>query len=452
MALVSELDVALDRPLPRAIIAGRESFVFCAGTCSEGGSPVAGLELVADGRRIRPYAQKMPRHDHKPTACGFWGTVPIDTGVAREVVVTVEATLGNGRVESAALGTVSVVEPPAPVAGAASTIAICMATYDSDPKLFRIQVESIRAQTDTDWVCLVGDDCSSPERFSAIEEIVGDDPRFVVLRSEERLGFYRNFERLPSAAPADAELIALCDHDDRWYPDKLAALRQAIEGAELAYSDLRLVDAEGTVRAESLWEKRAQNHTNLASLLISNTIAGAACLIRRDTVERALPFPEGPGWDFHDHWLALVALSLGEIAYVDRPLYDYVQHPGAVLGRVVTEAPQRAGGRRARLSARRGTLGRWRSAYFGVLLQRDLQARVLLARCGPELTQSKRRALELMMRVATLADRVRLAPCAALASRCRPQRDAGARVAPGARRRLEAPDQFARASSHEART
>ncbi|HYH62925.1 MAG TPA: hypothetical protein VD766_13740, partial [Solirubrobacterales bacterium] len=215
------------------------------------------------------------------------------------------------------------------------------------------------------------------------------------------LGFYRNFERLLAIVPAEAELVALSDHDDRWHPDKLAALRASLGDAELAYSDLRLVDASGTVRAETFWEGRRNNYENLASLIVSNTVAGAACLIRRRVAERALPFPAGPGWDFHDHWLALVALSMGRIAYVDRPLYDYVQHPGAVLGHVVSEAgeaPTPRAGLRDRLAASRGFLERWRRSYFTAYLQRKLQADVLDARCADELTARKRRALRLMSR------------------------------------------------------
>ena len=64
-------------------------------------------------------------------------------------------------------------------------------------------------------------------------------------RAERRLSFYRNFERALGMVPAEAELVALSDHDDRWYPDKLEALREAIGSAELAYSDLRRVDASG---------------------------------------------------------------------------------------------------------------------------------------------------------------------------------------------------------------
>ena len=248
-----------------------------------------------------------------------------------------------------------------------------MATYNPDIELFRTQVESIRAQTDRDWVCLISDDCSEPERFEAIAEVVGDDDRFVLSRSEEHLGFYRNFERALEMVPAEAEFVALSDQDDRWYPDKLEALREAIGSAELAYSDLRRVDADGTVRAETLWEGRRNNHTQprLASDLEHDR--RRSCLFRRRVIEHALPFPDGPGWDFHDHWLALVAMALGEVAYVDRPLYDYVQHPGAVLGQAAQRIRRRPG-LRDRLRDRRGFLDRWRSAYFSLYLQREFHA------------------------------------------------------------------------------
>jgi glycosyltransferase involved in cell wall biosynthesis len=431
----AELDVTLDRPLPPAVPVGRATVVFCAGTCFHRYQRVTDLAITVNGVRHRPTAQRMPRRDRfrelHPTLppeqaasvdgdsqsprdpelrsyrSGFWATVPIPphdrTG---ELEVGVEARLADGMTASAPLGTIALVgrpEPPSyerPEVAGRPLIAICMATYNPDIELFRIQVESIRSQTDRDWVCLISDDCSEPERFEAIAEIVAGDERFVLSRAENHLSFYRNFERALGMVPAEAELVALSDHDDRWYPDKIEALRKAIGSAELAYSDLRRVDATGHVREETLWRRRRNNQTNLASLVISNTIVGAACLFRRRVIDFALPFPSGPGWDFHDHWLALVAMALGEVAYVDRPLYDYVQHPGAVLGRVASgrQPSARVGppGVRARLRQWRGFPGRWRSAYFSLYLHRKFHAQVLLARCGAELTRRKRRALRLV--------------------------------------------------------
>ena len=207
-----------------------------------------------------------------------------------------------------------------------------MATFDPSGALLNAQLQSLREQTDRNWVCVISDDCSSPERYAALLELIHGDPRFLVSRSEQRLGFYWNFERALRLAPPEAELLALCDQDDVWYPDKLQTLRSAIGSAALVYSDQRLVDADGRVLRDTLWRGRANNSTNLASMLLANTVTGASALIRREVVELALPFPSSPGIEFHDHWLALVALASGELAYVDAPLYDYVQHISAVLG------------------------------------------------------------------------------------------------------------------------
>jgi glycosyltransferase involved in cell wall biosynthesis len=280
------------------------------------------------------------------------------------------------------------------MAGASSTIAICMATYNPNPELFDVQIRSLLAQTDERWLCLISDDCSDPDRFEQIEALSRRDPRFVVSRSDRRLGFYRNFERALSLVPAEVELVALCDQDDRWYPDKLKTLRAQLGDAQLVYSDQRLVDAGGRIIRETMWRGRSNNHTNLASMLIANTITGAAMLFRRELLGLALPFPDTPGLQFHDHWLALVALAAGEVAYVDRALYDYVQHPEAIFGEVTGGRPRgrtRSSGSRAWLAARsRG----WRAAYFCGYLSRAVQARTLLVRCGSSLTPGKRRALE----------------------------------------------------------
>jgi hypothetical protein len=214
---------------------------------------------------------------------------------------------------------------------------------------------------------------------------VAGDPRFVVSRADQRLGYYRNFERALGMLPAGAELVALCDHDDRWYPEKLELLRGALGGAQLVYSDQRLVDRDGRVLRETLWEGRRNNHTNLASLLIANSITGAATLFRRELAELALPFPEAPGWQFHDHWLGLVALASGDVAYVDRPLYDYVQHADAVVGQAAPDEARRASGS--------GSTRGWRAAYFYGYLPRALLAEALLARCSGSLSARKRRAL-----------------------------------------------------------
>jgi glycosyltransferase involved in cell wall biosynthesis len=407
----SDLVADLERPLP-SLPVGRATAVFCIGTCFHSDEAVVDLELIVDDVRHRPAAFGMPRPDVFPAfrehpedpryRSGFWATVPIE---ARDRPGAVElqaaARLRSGAELLAPLGQIQIVEPEPPPSLEAvperagpGLIAVCMATFEPDMELFRVQVESLRSQTDDRWVCLISDDCSSPEHVEGIEAIVGADPRFELSRSERRLGFYRNFERALEMVPAEAELVALCDQDDRWHPDKLSALRGALCGAQLVYSDQRLVDADGRVLRETMWKGRGNNHTNLASMLVANSITGAAALFRREVVELALPFPDTPGFQFHDHWLGVLGLAAGDVAYVDRPLYDYVQHAGAVFGDV-TSGPSKHAGRRRRPSMRgwRGFLDRWRAAYFYGYLAREAQAQAVLARCAERLSPRKRRDL-----------------------------------------------------------
>ena len=378
----------LESPLPATLPAGRGTAVFCYGTCFHTDAAVAGLELVVDGVRHPPAAARMPRPDVPGAARGgFWGTVPIAAREPGFVELAVIARMAGGGSQTAPLGRIAVVAPAPPASAPPvedGLIAICMATYEPDPDLFRAQVESLRAQTHSPWTCAISDDSSGPDRFAAILAEVDGDPRFVVSRAERRLGFYRNFERVLALAPPEAELLALCDQDDRWYPEKLAVLRAALgDRFSLAYSDQRLVDVHGRVLRDTLWRGRRNNHTDLASLLVANSVTGAATLFTREVADLALPFPDTPGLQFHDHWLGLVALAAGDVAYVDRPLYDYVQHRGAVFGDVM-------GGERSPRRLLRGGRG----AYFLGYAAREVQAQALLVRCASVLTPSKRRGLE----------------------------------------------------------
>jgi len=377
------LGAELDESLPETLEVGHGMAVFLKGSGERLPPGPGAVELVAGWAR-RPARR---------AGTSFWGVAPLaPTGAADEVEIELVAR-GGAR---APLGRVVVEGVPAEhrrAASGAGTIAVCMATYDPDLELFSTQLESLRAQTDTDWTCVISDDCSPPERFAAMEAAVEGDQRLTVSRSSRRLGFYRNFERALRLAPPDAPLIALCDQDDSWHPDKLETLREALGDAQLVYSDHRLVSRDGRLLRNTLWHGRRPNHSSLVSLLVANSVTGAATLFKREIVDLAVPFPDPPGWQFHDHWIALVALAHGDLAYVDRPLYDYVQHAGAVFGDVnAGDGRPAEDGRRALLARARGGWSRWRAAYFHGYLPCVVQAETLLLRC-PRMDERKRRAL-----------------------------------------------------------
>lgn len=281
-------------------------------------------------------------------------------------------------------------------------VAICMAAYEPEPTLLERQLDSIREQSHENWVCLVSDDGSKGERWERLRELTAADPRFTLSRGERRLGFYLNFERALGMVPAEASYVALADQDDRWYPQKLATLVGACAGARLAYSDMRIVDEAGTVLSETFWDGRANNYTNLASLLLANTVTGAASLFERELLELALPFPPVVGAPFHDQWIASLALASGRIAYVDRPLYDYVQHGAGTLGHAAAMGswdPRRLLDLRHPRRSLGAIAAHGRRSYEENVRRIGLAAAAIEARCGDRLAPDKARTVRRVARL-----------------------------------------------------
>ena len=277
-------------------------------------------------------------------------------------------------------------EPYAPAAEPIvdADVVVCMATYEPAPELLARQLESLRAQTHADWRCVIRDDGSSPATLEAIRALAAADDRFVVVASGGNAGFYRNFERALEHVGRGTRFVALADQDDRWHPDKLAVLVDALErsGAQIAYSDSRIVDARGRVLGDSFYAPRRNNPDDLRALLLANAAPGASMLMRRELLDRALPFPVPFGQAFHDHWLAVLALAGGGLEYVARPLWDYVQHGANV-----------AGHQSAQTEARRSWAGRYAAVYDQDVMRLLSLAGTLELRAGADAAPDARAAI-----------------------------------------------------------
>ena len=249
----------------------------------------------------------------------------------------------------------------------AGTVAVCLPVHRPAPPLLRRQLASLDAQTYRDRTLVREDD-------------------------EAGSGAYRAFERCLMRVPPAAAYVAPCDQDDVWHPDKLTVLVDALEatGALLAYCDVRVVDRGGRVLSETYWTDRDNGWEDMADLLATNVVTGAASVVRREVLDVALPFPPEVDGSFHDHWLALCALALGDLTYVDRPLVDYVQHGANVVGHS-QRRPRVVPGRGRPRAPWRVRAARDRERH---VVRPQVMARALLDRAGERMAPAKRRAVE----------------------------------------------------------
>lgn len=107
-------------------------------------------------------------------------------------------------------------------------------------------IDSIIAQTYTDWELIIVDDNSDDEMtLSILERYSKADRRINIIYLDENKG--AGFARNKGIEAARGRYIAFCDSDDRWFPDKLKKQIAFIKekGCCLTYSSYIFCDQDG---------------------------------------------------------------------------------------------------------------------------------------------------------------------------------------------------------------
>jgi glycosyltransferase involved in cell wall biosynthesis len=200
-------------------------------------------------------------------------------------------------------------------------VSIAMCTYNGE-RFLREQLDSLVQQDYRPLEIQIYDDRSTDGTFAILKEYEAEYDFIHAHKNETNLGFIRNFETAIGACSGD--FIALCDQDDVWFPEKISILVQEIGEHMLIYSKSSLIDEQNQPRDGFLSSINRLSGSCYRSLILGNCVTGHTCLIRRNLLQHALPFPKDI--DYHDHWLAFVAAAAGTIKNFDRPLSFYRYH------------------------------------------------------------------------------------------------------------------------------
>ena len=124
-------------------------------------------------------------------------------------------------------------------------ISVALAAYNG-ARYLEPQLESLARQIRPPWEVVAFDDGSSDGTAALLARFADRAPFPVRLRrNRRRRGYRANF--VQAAAACGGDLIAFCDQDDVWEPDKLARMAEPFADPEvqLAYHDATLIDATG---------------------------------------------------------------------------------------------------------------------------------------------------------------------------------------------------------------
>ena len=210
-------------------------------------------------------------------------------------------------------------------------VSVVIPVYNAE-RFVRYPLDSVLAQTHSDWECICVDDGSTDGSGAILDEYAAKDARFrVVHQANGGEGAARN----AGMDLATGEIVAFLDADDTWHPEALrliAATREAT-GADVIRYGWRAVDghdggfepvpavvgkavdlaarAESTIRFCALGAATAVARAACGDIRFSSLIQGADLVFVLDCLLRSR-----------------------KVAYVDAPLLHYLAHPGQISRRI----------------------------------------------------------------------------------------------------------------------
>jgi glycosyltransferase involved in cell wall biosynthesis len=202
-------------------------------------------------------------------------------------------------------------------------ISVIVSCYKQEAFLFEC-LNSLIAQTFTDWEALVVDDCSPGDKIPQIVASYGD-PRIRYLRHEHNRGL--SASRNTAIRTSRAPLLAILDSDDFLHPEFLFSTSKTLEKteADCAFTDFQLVGL-----SSELWRNEIKTADDLS---IVQWIPGPGTLFRREVWARIGGYCESreiypnEDWDF---WIS--AMSNGaSFTHVARALYFYRRHANSIM-------------------------------------------------------------------------------------------------------------------------
>lgn len=211
------------------------------------------------------------------------------------------------------------------------------------------QLQSIALQTQRPSELVVGDDGSTDGTLACLARFAADAPFPVRVHvNAQRLGYAANF--LAGTQRTTGDLIAFCDQDDLWHPEKLAAQSAPFrdDRVMLSIGESRTVDRELRILPPP---PRLALETGTFAPLTLDPFANPLGhnLVARSSLLRDLEFSARPrNWleadgrlMAHDQWAYFLAGALGQVAVVGQELAIHRLHGGnACAGRGVDRASQ----------------------------------------------------------------------------------------------------------------
>ncbi|MFT9400503.1 glycosyltransferase family 2 protein [Acetobacter sp.] len=217
------------------------------------------------------------------------------------------------------------------------TIYILLSIYNGALYL-NAQLTSLEQQSHTNWVLLWRDDGSTDNSRAIMQAFTAKvtDARCKAVTSEngQHKGILASYFILLSAVP-DTAMVAFCDQDDVWLPDKLTRGTHALRAIPVVQPALycarqTLTDAHLTPIGLS---PPLPSDTTFLEAMAQNIATGCTIMLSPAACKLLKQSPPPAGGILHDWWAYLMVCAAGGSVVTDnQPVLLYRQHANNAVG------------------------------------------------------------------------------------------------------------------------
>ena len=221
-------------------------------------------------------------------------------------------------------------------------VSIITPCYNAEPYI-AATIESVRAQTFTDWEHIVVDDGSPDHAAEIVVKYTLEEPRLKLIRQPNG-GVANARNNGYKAASLDSDYLYFLDADDVIEPNMLEVMIEYMDAhpeAGLTHCDFNRL-ADGVLKPHPpndwpryaptrFWVKRLpknQKETPFVSLFCFALVIPSLSIIRRTVYCETGGWDETFGQHFEDTMLVLKIALISQVHYLDSPLLQYRRHAG----------------------------------------------------------------------------------------------------------------------------
>ena len=214
-------------------------------------------------------------------------------------------------------------------------VSIIMPNYNG-AKYLKATIESVLAQTYTNWELLIIDDCSTDDGVKIIEGYTKQDKRIHLICQEENKGVAHT--RNIGIAKAKGKYIALLDSDDIWKSEKLEKQKILMEkeSASISYCSYDFIDGFGKRIKKTF---KVPKKTNFKKMLTSSVISCSTGMFDSQILKQH-PFNSNYYHEDYVLWLELLKIPVKAVG-IQEVLAEYRLHPHSRSAKKVNAAKER---------------------------------------------------------------------------------------------------------------